>query len=64
MAKTRNFGPVEQLDREMMKQWMAETGVHEVEVWKVDNLEFMQRVGLVNANLFGVKKRFQKAPRK
>lgn len=62
--KTRNFGPVEALDRETMKQWMAETGVHEVEVWKVDNLEFMQRVGLVNGNLFGVKKRFQKVPKK
>lgn len=61
---TKTFGPVAPLDTELMKQWLAEDKVLEVEVYDTDLGEFMQRVGSVSPKVFGVKKRFQKAPKK
>ena len=65
MAKVkRKFGPVEPLDREKMRQWMAEVGVVEVAVSEEPNGDtYMQRVGLINIAMLGVKKRFQKVPK-
>ena len=65
MAKVkRKFGSIEPLDREKMKQWVAEAGVIEVVVSEEPNGDtYMQRVGLINIAMLGVKKRFQKVPK-
>ena len=61
------FGSIEPLDREKMKKWLAEEGVVSVEVTPLTgNMEVMQRVGFKNPNFInlGVKKRYQKAPKR
>ena len=65
MAKVeKKFGPIEPLDRVKMKVWMDEPGVTKVAVFEMlDHAVFMQRVGLVDNTVYGVKKRFQKAPK-
>lgn len=63
MAKDRPFGSIEPLDRVKMKSWMQEPGVLSVRVIEKPNGDNdMQRVGAAVA-FFGVKKRFQKAPK-
>lgn len=60
----KKFGVIEPMDRLKMKDWMAEPGVVRVAVLEGPDKEvLMQRVGLFNDTLFGVKKRFQKAPK-
>lgn len=65
MAKVeKKFGPIEPLDRVKMKVWMGEPGVIKVAVSEMLNRDVsMQRVGLVDNTVYGVKKRFQKAPK-
>lgn len=65
MAKVkRKFGSIEPLDREKMKLWMAEPGVVQVAVSEApDHCVYMQRVGIIDIAMLGVKKRFQKAPK-
>jgi hypothetical protein len=61
----KKFGTVEALDRVKMKQWMQEPGVSEVAVFQDEHGNvFMQRVAMVNTAFIGVKKRFQKKPKK
>lgn len=62
MSAGRPFGSIEPLDRVKMKSWLSETGVASVRVVEIEGVDMMQRVSVTNVK-FGVKKRFQKAPK-